>query len=103
MLSFSKNLTGQAKYTKIIVYILEYQIVMGVKNINLDFLQDHHPWGLNIVPERKSRSGTILDCRFRIKAGKAMMTVKNPWINQQSTGFLELTKCNAGLIVNHST
>ena len=42
MLSFLKNLTGQAKYTKIIIYILEYQIVMGVKNINLDFLQDPH-------------------------------------------------------------
>jgi len=29
------------KYTKITIYILEYQIVMGVRNINLDFLQDH--------------------------------------------------------------
>jgi hypothetical protein len=25
------------KYTKIMIYILEYQIVMGVKNTNLDF------------------------------------------------------------------
>jgi len=33
--------TGQAKYTKITIYILEYQIVMGEININLDFLQDH--------------------------------------------------------------
>ena len=29
------------KYTKITIYILEYQIVLGVRNINLDFLQDH--------------------------------------------------------------
>jgi len=29
------------KIHKRIIYILEYQIVMGVKNINLDFLQDH--------------------------------------------------------------
>jgi len=30
------------KIHKKIIYILEYQIVMGFKNINLDFLQDHH-------------------------------------------------------------
>jgi len=29
------------KYTKIAIYILEYQMVMDVRNINLDFLQDH--------------------------------------------------------------
>jgi len=49
---------------------------MGGKNINLDFLQDHHPWGPNIVPKQKSRSGTILDCGFWIKAGGAMMSEK---------------------------
>ena len=58
------------------VYILEYQIVMGGKNINSDFLQGHHPWGPNIVPERKPCSGTILNCGFWIQAGRAMMTEK---------------------------
>ena len=33
--------TKRHKIHKKIIYILEYQIVMGVKNINLDFLQDH--------------------------------------------------------------
>ena len=44
---FIINLDIAAKRHKIhkkIIYILEYQIVMGVKNINLDFLQDHQSW-----------------------------------------------------------
>ena len=51
-----KRLTGPTldiaakrhKIHKKIIYILEYQIVMGVKNIDLNFLQDYQPLCLGI-------------------------------------------------------
>jgi hypothetical protein len=39
-----KELTKKSlKYTKITIYILEYQVVMGARNKNLNFLQGHQP------------------------------------------------------------
>jgi hypothetical protein len=37
----SSGATGHAKYTKRTINILKYQIVMDIRNMNLEIFQDH--------------------------------------------------------------